>query len=260
MLPDVSHLVTAGAQARAAGGGGDVLRCCPVLGVRFQKTVASLLPAWHSSLRELGRDLNAHGNRGTRVLGWGEKNPQRNGGVGGVLHIFLRSCYSGGTFPTVTSVFPRPQQHAIPMGIGRRSEQLSCSALLLVWFPPECCLWKTTSSWQEISCCLKPLTLRKEKPRSCVCVLAQVREGLMGNHSLCDKMSSKKDYCKNSDFEQTCDVSQVGCSGDSFGHKCFLADILDQVHWLSINENQKILFRGSYVYLEEKSQSLCHLR
>lgn len=46
-----------------------------------------------------------------------------------------------------------------------------------------------------------------------VCVLAQVK-GLMGNHSLCDKMSSQKKYCKESDFEQTCDVSQVGCSDD----------------------------------------------
>jgi len=81
--------------ARAAGGGGNVLRCCPVSTMWSHKTESRLLLAWHSSLRWVWRDLNVCGNRGTRVLGLGEKSVQRKRGVGGALRIFLRSCYGG---------------------------------------------------------------------------------------------------------------------------------------------------------------------
>lgn len=125
----------------AAGGGGDIFRCWPTLSLWFQKMVHSLLLGQHSSLRWIGRDFHAHGDEGTKVLGWrGKALREMEESV-----ELLQECGSG-IFPSLSSVFSRPHQHAIPMGAGRRSEWWSCSAL--VWCTPAHCLWKTTSSYQ----------------------------------------------------------------------------------------------------------------
>lgn len=123
----------------------DVLWCCLVCGPRKQYPTfcyhsPHLWGGWGGTSMHM--EIEA-----TECLFGGKKTSQRNGWVGGTLCIFLRSCYRGGTFSTTSSVFLRPPQHAIAMGTGR-SEWLSHSALLLVWFPPEWCLWKTTSFWQ----------------------------------------------------------------------------------------------------------------
>lgn len=99
----------------AAGGGGDVFRCWPMLSLWFQKTLHSLLLAQHSFLRCVRRDFHAHGDKGTRVLGWRGKSLKEMKELAELLQE-----WDVGFF--LSSVFSRPHQHAIPMGTWRRPE------------------------------------------------------------------------------------------------------------------------------------------
>lgn len=139
---------------------------------------------WDLFLRWMGRNFHGCGNRGTRVLDFG-KNKQTKQNLREMEQMMECSVFSCRaatevrTFPIGTHVFPRSQHPAKPIGIRRRPEWWIQSALLPVWSPSECCQIKMVSSWQEISYCLKPLTLRKRETYK-LHVLAEVREELLG--------------------------------------------------------------------------------
>lgn len=159
----------------AAGGGGDDFGCWPVLSLWFQKRVHSFLLAQHSSLMCVGWDFNAHGDKGTRVLDWRGKSLRQMKGL-----VELLQEWGSGIFPSLSLVFSRLHQRAIPMGQGGgmndKVAQHECDSHLNIVCEK---LHLPTN---------KPAAVYnlwgKEKPRRCVCTGISKRRAAGRSHSV----------------------------------------------------------------------------
>lgn len=100
-----------------------------------------------------GGNLSVCGNRGTRELGLGEKNPQRSGADAEALCIFLQSSYRGWDLPHRYLCISRSSASCQNLGDWENNWMMNLT-LLLVWLPPELYQWnlyhpdkKSAAAW-----------------------------------------------------------------------------------------------------------------